>query len=273
MMTLNISIIIPCKDDCKIIKCIESINDKNTGIVIVFNGSNPRFINWVKKNNVNRKTIYLNIGKANLALALEKGTWKAKNNWVLYMDSDCVFEKKAIAKFKSAFKSGDPNNEVYKGDIMFIHNGFISQIIARSRQHHTAEQLTAYKPPLALSKNIVKKVGGYFFNKKLIWREDSDLDNRIREAGFKIIPVKGGTIYHGAITLKTDLRSTFRYGIGGAIAKRLKIKLTEVPRSFGSTLKSQGLLPALYMLFRNSFYTVGYCYQILKSIPDPGSEA
>jgi len=86
----------------------------------------------------------------------------------------------------------------------------------------------------------------------------------LRKAGIKIIGVPGAIIYHGALDLRTDLRSAFRYGIGGAIAAHLSTKLADVPRSFFSTLKSQGIIPALYMIFRNRFYTVGYFYQKAK---------
>ncbi len=183
------------------------------------------------------------------------------------MDSDCLFENGAIANFYQSMIKGSPEKEVFKGKVIFDDSGnLISKIIAKSRQHNTAEMLTAYKPPLALSKKIVDKTGGYFFNKKLIWREDADLDNRLRIAGIKIRPVPGGVIHHGALDLKTDLRSTFRYGIGGAIAKSLNIRLTDVPRSFWSTFKSQGYLPALYMLFINRFYTAGYYYQMAKDL-------
>jgi|SRR3989344_1623352 len=261
---MRISIIIPCKDDKKVINCVDSIDDPMVEVVIVFNGSTTTFVTWVKKNLLGRAVKYLNIGEANLALALETGTWSASNDLILYIDSDCIFEKGAIRRFKKVAQNGNPGNEVFKGEVIFSHNGWVSKIVAKSRQHHTGERLTAYKPPLLISKKIAGKIGGYFFNKKLIWREDSDLDNRIRNAGIKILPVKGGIIYHGAITIKTDLRSTFRYGIGGAIADTLNIKLTEVPRSFKSTLKSQGIIPALYMLFRNRFYTAGYYYFLLK---------
>jgi GT2 family glycosyltransferase len=111
-----------------------------------------------------------------------------------------------------------------------------------------------------ISKLILNNIGGYAFNKKLIWREDSDLDNRIRVAGINIIHVPCGVIYHHVISLKTDLRSTFRYGVGLAIANALDIKLTEVPRSTASAFKSKGVIVALYMLFRNRVYNAGYIY-------------
>lgn len=264
---MKLSIVIPCKDDIKVLRCIDSIDEK-VEIVIVFNGSKPDFINKVKIVTNNKPSLnvkFMILPEANLSWALQTGVSNSTYDWVLFIDSDCTFEKGAIKSFYNTMLKGNPSKEVYKGEIVFRNSkSFTSKIIAESRQHHTAEKLTAYKPPLAVSKKIEGKIGGYFFDKRLRWREDSNLDNRIRMASVNIIPVPNGLIYHGSIPLKTDLRSTFRYGIGGAIADNLGIKLTEVPRSFRSTIQSKGVYPALYMLFRNRFYTAGYIYQRLK---------
>jgi glycosyltransferase involved in cell wall biosynthesis len=268
---VKLSIVIPCKDDKKVTSCVASI-DASVEVVIVFNGSPVKFIKQVKEKLKNKKAKnikYIELPEANLAWALEKGAWASKNDWVLFMDSDCLFEKGAVEGFYQSMLKGNPDKEVYKGQVIFDNSGNVmSRIIAKSRQHHTAEELTAYKPPLALSKKIARKVGGYLFNERLIWREDADLDNRLRIARIKILPVPSGTIHHGALDLKTDLRSTLRYGVGGAIAKSLGIKLTDVPRSFFSTWRSQGVIPALYMLFRNRFYTAGYYYQKAKYLTE-----
>lgn len=255
----KITVVIPCKNDPLITRCVASIGAE-IPIVVVFNGSPSEFIRKTKKELAQNNNIsFIELKDANLAWALETGTRSSKTDLVLYMDSDCVFEKKAIKSFSLAAKN--PLTEVYKGEVIFAEGrNIIENIIAKSRTHHTAEVLTAYKPPLLISKRIISEIGGYAFDNRLIWREDSDLDNRIKVAGIKIIPVPKGIIYHKSIDIKTDLRSTFRYGTGLAIANTLNIKLTEVPRSVMSTFKSQGLLPALYMVFRNGVYNLGYWY-------------
>lgn len=266
-MKNNISIVIPCKDDKKILDLLATIDADFAEIVIVFNGSTNEFIKEVKNSFINYKnkiSCYI-LPKSNLALALEYGTRKSKNDLILYMDSDCRFKNGAIRQFLSISNLHDPSQAVFKGTVVFERGlNYIEKIIAVSREHHTAEVLTAYKPPLLISKKIIKKIGGYVFNEKLIWREDADLDNRIRENNIEIIPVSKGIIYHHKISLKTDLRSTFRYGIGLAIADAMRIKLTEVPRSTLSAFKSKGLIVALYMLFRNRIYNAGYLFARIK---------
>lgn len=270
-MKTAISIIIPCKDDPEILQCIQSIDYEPALIEVVFNGSPRKFINWVKiatkKDGLkqNRTIIFHELSRPNLALALEHGTQHAKHEFVLYMDSDCRFHAGAIQRFLDIAKKHDSSKNVFKGEVIFEAGPKrIDSIIAASRTHHTTEVLTAYKPPLMISKKILPAIGGYAFNEKLIWREDSDLDNRIREAGITILPVSGGLIDHHVITLKTDIRSTYRYGIGLAIAHVLRIKLTEVPRSTASAFRSKGAIVALYMLFRNRVYDAGYIYARIR---------
>lgn len=263
-----LSIVIPCKDDRRIVECLKSIDYPNASIEIVLNGATAQFSKWLDTKIKDYKyttVIVHSLPKPNLSWALEYGTRHSKYDLVLYMDSDCRFKKGAINGFLETSKKYNVSQNVFKGEVVFEKGKtYLSHIIAASRSYHTAETLTAYKPPLMISKEILPKIGGYAFNKKLIWREDSDLDNRVRTAKIAIIPVNDGIIYHRAISLKTDLRSTFRYGIGLAIANVLKIKLTEVPRSTCGALRSKGVIVALYMLFRNRVYDAGYIYARIR---------
>lgn len=260
----KISVIIPCKDDPAVLDCVKSI-DYLAQAIVVFNGSDRKFISNVKRELKGENVLYEELPEPNLACALEYGIQKSPTDWVLLMDSDCLFEKGAVKSFENFMEDGNPDEQVFKGQVQFAKgNNWFSKIISKSRQHHTAEELTAYKPPLALSRSIRRKIGGHIFNKDLIWREDADLDHRIRQAKIEIKSVEGGLIHHKALNAKSDLRSTFRYGLGEAIADKLGLKLTDVPRSVKSTFKSQGMLPAIYMLIRNRIYTVGYLYGKIK---------
>jgi GT2 family glycosyltransferase len=189
----------------------------------------------------------------NLAAALQLGSVKASGESILYMDSDCRFVPGTIHRFKIAIEQ----HMVVKGGIVFEANSWISRVIAKSREHHTAERVTAYKPPLAIKAELKDHIGGYFFDSRLIWREDSDLDYRIRKAGIPIHFEPDAAILHPPLTLKHDLTSAYRYGVGLARARWYHIPLTEVPRSVASTFQSKGYVPALYMCFRNRVYDLG----------------
>lgn len=265
----KITVVIPCKDDREIKRCILSIDPATCEVFVIFNGAKEEFVeeitDFMQKAVPNLEYRFQILEKPNLAKALEVGTKNSKSELVLYMDSDCTFEQGCIDAFLFEAAQRDMSNCVLKGKIFFDPGDtWLENIIANSRTHHTADVLTAYKPPLLISKRILPKIGGYAFDTRLIWREDSDLDNRIRQAGIQIVPVESGIIHHGKITLKTDLRSTFRYGIGLAIADRLQIKLTEVPRSTKSAFQRKGLKTAIYMLFRNRIYDLGYIYAMIQ---------
>lgn len=261
-----LSIVIPCKNDRLLFESVGSIKSTDVEIIIVFNGTDEKFVREVQKYFDSDKRVRIIIlENPNLAWALETGTRVAKSDWILFNDSDCIFGNGSVEAFIKSAKSHDLSSCVLKGDVIFAKSdSIIGNIIADSRTHHTAEVLTAYKPPLLVSKKILPRIGGYFFDSRLIWREDSDLDNRVRNAGIAIKPVEGGVIYHKCLDLKSDLRSTYRYGMGLALAQIMKIKLTEVPRSTFSTFKSKGLLPALYMSIRNRIYQIGIFSMYLK---------
>jgi hypothetical protein len=130
-------------------------------------------------------------------------------------------------------------------------------VIARSRHQHTSRRLSAYKPPLAFSKRLATRVGGYFFDRRMRWKEDADLDRRVREAGVEILPVEGCVIDHGPLSIRADLRSNFRYGVGAALAEHLEIDLPAPARSLGETLGNEGWSVVTYMALANQVRSAG----------------
>jgi glycosyltransferase involved in cell wall biosynthesis len=249
----GMSVIIPCRDDVRIAQCLASIDDE-VEVVISLNGHSAEVDKIVSDfAAAHRQTVILKSDVPNLAAALEVGSVNASGEVLLYMDSDCRFTPGTIRRFKLASES----KEVVKGNIIFEAGYGVSRVIARSREHHTAEQITAYKPPLSVRAAIKDKIGGFFFDPRLIWREDSDLDYRIRQAQIPIHYEPEAVILHPPLSLQQDLRSAYRYGIGLARSRWYRIPLTEVPRSVLSTYRSKGFLPAFYMMLRNGIYNWG----------------
>lgn len=248
----DLSIVIPCCDDVRIKDCLASI-DEDVEVVISLNGGTSQVERIIMEQVAIRRLVIVRSPTPNLAAALQAGSLAVSGEAVLYMDSDCQFLPGTIRRFREAIQ----DHEIVKGDIIFQSDSWLSSIIARSREHHTAEYLTAYKPPLAVRCSIRSRIGGYFFDERLHWREDSDLDYRIRHAGIAIHWEKDAVITHPPLRIWQDLRSAHRYGVGLARARWYKIQLTEVPRSVLSTYRSKGVLPALYMCLRNFIYNNG----------------
>jgi len=253
----NLTIVIPCKDDPTLVQCVQSIDDESPSLV-VFNGSSKRFISAMKRQLENQAVRFERIDEANLSLALQRGIDCSSTDQVLLMDSDCCFRKGSVAAIKQSMAGSDPECSVHKGTVIFSEGGGpVSRVISRSRRQHTSSRLCAYKPPLAFSKRLAPHIGGYFFDRRLRWKEDSDLDRRIRDADIDIVAVAGCVIDHGELDLVTDLRSNFRYGIGAALAEHLEITLPPPTRSLRDTWLNEGWTAAVYMALANQVRSTG----------------
>jgi glycosyltransferase involved in cell wall biosynthesis len=262
--TPPLAVVIPCKDDSRVVRCVESV-DEAAEIVVVANGSPKEFLAAIRLP-LERLGARLEVlAEANLARALELGIRSAASPCVLLMDSDCVFEPGAVGAFRGALAAGAATREVFKGEIEFeAGTSRIGAVIARTRRQHTGRPLTAFKPPLAFSREIAASIGGYFFDERLPWKEDADFDRRVRRAGLHVVAVSGGRIRHAPLTLRADLRSTFRYGVGAALADALGIEVTTPSRSIADTFHRDGAATAAYLALANGVRRAGYLHTRLR---------
>ncbi len=252
---LPLTIVIPCADDVRIRYCLESI-DEDVEVLVVLNGSTRDVTDIVK----NYKVRTVKIRERNLSKALNIGIEKASNPNVILMDSDCKFERGAI---KRLFE-GLQGNYVAKGKVVFQSNNFISKTIAKVREYSYYYPPKPYNPFLAISKDIKKFIGNYYFDESIHWTEDADLNARLKDTGIKVNYVFSARVFHPPLSLKHDLRSAIRYGIG----KRIRVE-KEVSNGIGTHFGKifdigfkKGLLASFYYLVWNCFYLFGYIYQI-----------
>ena len=256
---MTLTIVIPCRDDEQVVRCVRSV-DADAEILIVLNGSPPEFAEHVRRE-VGARVRIETLASANRSRAVEHGIQAASFDWVLLMDSNCVFEAGSIAAVERVFDAGSSDAEVYKGRIVFDPGSRrSSRLVARSRSQRMGRMETAYKPPLALSRRLRDRLGGYFFDSRLIWKEDADLDQRVRRAGIRIVSVEGCVIHHAPLSVGADLASSFHYGIGAAIADHLEIPLLKPFRSVVESLRRHGPEAALYMIVLNLVLRAGYSY-------------
>ena len=258
-----LTIVIPCKDDRRVLDCIASI-DVDCEVVVVVNGSADAFVAEIEPALSACGAIMACLEEANLSAALEHGVRAAQNDAILFMDADCLFEPGSIAQLLAAMASGGADNAVYKGTVCFdIGTGLLSKFIARSRHIHTTAPPTAFKPPLLVHRCLAPRIGGYFFDARLLWKEDADLDWRLRQAGVAVVPVPDARIHHAALDIRADLRSNYRYGVGAALGKLLAIPLTTPDRSLRRTYQSDGFAVAGYMALANLARACGYRWTLV----------
>ncbi len=255
---MNLSIVITCRDDRRVIAAVRSI-DAAAEIVIVLNGSPTGFEAGLRRQLGDRVRIE-SLPRANRARSVEHGIASASSDWVLLMDTDCVFAPGSVAAALRAFELGTPAEEVYKGRLVYDRGATrASAVVARSRSQRNRRP-SAYKPALAFSRELAGRLGGYFFDPRLVWKSDAELDGRIRRAGLRIVPIDGCVVHHAPLTLRSDLYSSFHYGVGSAIARHLDLALPEPERSVADSWTRDGGEAALYLLIANGVRTAGHAY-------------
>lgn len=278
---MDLSIIVRVKDDVRIKKCIESI-DESVETVVVLNTPT----NEVREIVSNLAVKMVEIGNNNLAKAYNVGIETSTYNNVLLMDSDCVFDKGTIKKLYQGLEEAP----LSKGRVIFTHSNIISKIVALSREYHVSDIANAYAPPLAFNKAIRKKLGGYFFDEDLFWTEDHEFNQRVQRAGLPIKFIPDATVRHDEQTFIEDLKSSFNYGAGyfegirkgvtqpcfmyggnktllGSFAYDL-IRAAALPVLFADVTRKKGALPAVFMSVWMTSFSAGYYAQGLFDILD-----
>ncbi len=257
---MNITIIIPVATDNRIKKCITSI-DEDCEILVVANGATREIMSLLNslKEELGDKINVLEISERNLGLARDLGIKNAKNDKVILMDSDCIFEKGTI----NLLYRGLEDHKVAKGRVIFLSDDFFSNIIKKVREYTTSDRITAYAPLLALKKEIINDIDGYYFDHDIHWVDDAELDLRIRKYGIKINYIPKAIIYHHSLKLFDDLCSAFRYGYGKRIGVRKGI-MEGVGAFWGdipNVVKEKGFFASIYLILWNIAYCCGFFFQ------------
>lgn len=264
---MKLSVIIKCSDDERIFRCLKSI-DEDVEVVIAMT-SNKRLEKRFKQMGIK----YCVTPKGNLSVTSNAGIRLTSNDRFILMDSDSVFKKGSLRKLYEKLKS----NLVVKPRIVFLtqNNSLLSQILANGRDFENRKELVAYTPGLGLRKELTKHIERFFFQEKVRWSEDSELDNRIKEAKIPICEVPEAIIYHDPVTLKHELKGAFQFGVGKRQAvvfsgeeevSFLKNFLQANQLKYSLALfREKGFLTVLYMVVWKLFYYLGYYYQAVTN--------
>lgn len=276
---MDMSIVIPVKDDIRIKECVTSI-DEEVEIVIVLNTPSDEVREYVGSLDITVEEIDEN----NLSHAYNVGIETSFSNNILLMDSDCTFDQSTLRKLYGGLEKAP----ISKGRVNFASNSLMGRVIALSREYHVSDIVNAYSPPLAFKKDIRDVLGGHFFDEDLHWTEDHEFNQRVQRAGLEIHYDSSATIQHGELTAKSDLRSAFRYGTGyfegvkkgvtepclmyGGRRSILKSIAYDIQRAavlpllFADVTRKKGFLPAIFMSAWMVTFSAGYYAQGLFNI-------
>lgn len=259
---LDIAVVIPCADDMRLLNCLNSI-DENVEILIALNGATKAVYQLVQE----KRLRYCELPDRNLGAACDVGVKAAHASSVLLMNSDCIFAPGTIRKLYEALSS----SKVARGRVIFEVDDFLSRVVADARDFAYAHPDKAYQPALAFRKDVADSIGGYYFDGDIHWTEDADFSRRLKSAGIPVAYVSSAIVHHSPLSLKGDLRSAMRYGMGRRIAEEKRLVGTRPPYRpypwrilalFQKITQAKGLFAAAYTCGPWTFaFSMGYLRQ------------
>ncbi len=273
---MNISVLIPVSTDLRLRRCIESIDETVEVVISLNKPSAPiekmvsEMIRQQKKDGLfpNLSFVVCRIEYPSIAQAYNNGIAHATHPKILLMDSDCVFNPGTIKKLDQGMKGA----LLSKGLLKFETSTWSTKVVAKAREHHSTDTISAYSPPLLFDKSIKSHIGGFYFHPSLCWLEDSEFDSRVQKAKLKINYDPTATIQHPILTPRRDLKSAFWYGIGKRIGVVAGVH-TKPTGLFGSIRKylfdasrNKGLAVGIYLFVWKMTILTGYNTQRLFRI-------
>ncbi|HKC04441.1 MAG TPA: glycosyltransferase [Patescibacteria group bacterium] len=152
---------------------------------------------------------YCVVPKGNISITTNRGLKLIKNDKVLITDSDTIFDKNCIKLINKALNK----YQVVKPLIIFKNDGSTRSIlVANLRTYFNSKNNKMFTPGLAFRMHIKNKVGGYYFDNKVAWGEDSEFSNRVEYAKLRTFVIKNARLFHPPVTIRHDLGGAFLIG-------------------------------------------------------------
>ena len=219
---MRVSVVVPCHNEAKYIEqCIKSIVEQSdyssiSEILVVDDGStdeSPQILKQLKLK-FNKLKIITTDG-VGLAAARNIAIKLSQSEFIAFLDADDYWDKNKLKNQLKAFH-GDPSIGLVYGDYWDFSKPDASDSIlvsVRSYNLNDKDQLIKYflkDAPIIPSTTIYRREALFtagFFNEKLKFYEDSELNLRIAEK-WKFFHVRGGLLYkrkkHNQMTARLD---------------------------------------------------------------------
>ncbi len=175
------------------------------------------------------------------------GCKKAKGDFVVFIDSDCIVPEDYLVKINAFLKKNKadafggpdaaaPDFTVQQKAVNYAMTSFLTTGGIRGKKTHVGKfQLRGFN--MGIKKDVFFKVGGY---SGMQVAEDIDLSMRLIKAGYITALIPEAHVYHRRKTnLKLFFRQMYFHGKG-----RIDLHLKH-----GDALKPVHLLPAFFVLF------------------------
>lgn len=208
---MDLSILVRCSDDMRLIRCLDSI-DVLCQVVVTMT-PNPE----IQKQLEMRGIIYALSPKGNPAATTIAGLKSCHYSNVLLIDCDCIFIPGSIKRMYTLAQSAD----IVRPNIEFEATDLSSYATRLARDFQYTYFGFVYEPGLLLKLDrVLPLVGGYLFTPFAPFTPDGELDYRLRQfetiKKLKIATDCERTLIHAALSFNKHLRSYWRYGFSEA---------------------------------------------------------
>jgi GT2 family glycosyltransferase len=256
---LDATIVIRCGNDDRVFRCLESI-DSPAEVVVAFTGDKELSERIAKAG-----ARCVPAPPANLSRVSNAGIDAASTDYVILTDSDTVFEPGCIERLRLALQS----RKAARARLRFENGRGLSRIVAEARDYVNSLPLL-YTPGIALRRDLLQDVGGFFFNDPVPFAVDADLNFRVQRANVQVAFLSDAWVRHTAIPLPQDLRAARRIGAGckesmqywnrsGAFGPVNRLTLKGVkPTLWPDLLRTKGPSVLGYQLLWDASYWLGF---------------
>lgn len=132
--------------------------------------------------------------KGKRSAARNIGWKKAKNDVIIFIESDSIYEKNYITIIKTRMKDKKVNC-ILDRRALFKPKTWVAKTLQKEFEIRQSNNYNNNPPnPWILRIDSLKKVGG--FDEKLEYGEDADLGIRLKKSGYKIVFEKNAIQYH-----------------------------------------------------------------------------
>lgn len=258
----DVTVVIRCGNDDRVFRCLESV-DSPAEIVVAFTGDRELSERITKAG-----ARCVPTPPANLSRVSNAGIEAASSDCVILTDSDTVFEPGCIGKLRRALRT----YKAARARLRFETGLGPSRIVAEARDYVNTLPLL-YTPGIALRRDLLQEVGGFFFNDPVRFAVDADLNFRVQRARVPIAFLPDAWVRHTAIPVRQDLRAAHRIGAGCRVSmqywsrnggfgpvNRLTLKGVK-PTALPDLFLTKGPLVLGYQLLWDASYWLGFFRQ------------
>lgn len=257
------SVLIRCSDDYRVLDCIASIKSTSPRSPIVVSMTpNGRLQKSIISTGVNCCVV----PRHNAAVTNNRGLKLVRTTNVIVTDADTIFEKRSISLLDEALDKYD----VVKPRLIFrseTNSPYFSPV-ANLRTFFNDNDQKMYIPGLAFNMSVKGKIGGYYFDEKIPWGEDSDFSDRAERIGLKTKVIEKAVLYHPAVDISHDLADAFLIGLKKHDKEVFSQKIVSKRIKFFRKLaaKKYGLSTLFYGFMWYLFFDLGKLFRVIKPI-------